>query len=220
MYNNLRVIYLRLKNVKDASKIISASNYVIKNPSEYKSKWNDLFENNNPIDIEIGMGKGDFIIGMAKKNPHINYIGIEMFDSVIVRAVQKLENADIPNLKLIRMDASNIEDVFDKEIDTLYLNFSDPWPKKRHEKRRLTSHNFLAKYDSIFKGTKKIVQKTDNKDLFCFSLVSFSTYGYVIDDVTLDLKKLDDIENVPTEYEKRFNEKNISICRVKVHKKD
>lgn len=220
MYNNLRVIYLRLKNVKDAGKIINASFYVIKNPLEYKSKWNDLFENDNPIDIEIGMGKGDFIIGMAKKNPHINYIGIEMFDSVIVRAVQKLENINIPNLKLIRMDASNIENVFNKEINTMYLNFSDPWPKKRHEKRRLTSHNFLAKYDSIFKEAKKIVQKTDNKDLFCFSLVSFSTYGYIIDDVTLDLKKLNDTENVPTEYEKKFNEKNINICRVKVHKKD
>lgn len=220
MYNKLWVIYLRLKNVKGADKIINASKYVIKNPKNYRGKWQNLFKNNNSIDIEIGMGKGDFIIGMAKKNPDINYIGIEMFDSVIVRAVQKLEEDNIPNLKLIRMDAINIQDVFDREIDTLYLNFSDPWPKNRHEKRRLTSHNFLMKYDSIFKHTKKIIQKTDNVDLFCFSIVSFSTYGYVLDDITLDLKKLNDSENVLTEYEKRFNEKNIKICRLKVHKED
>ena len=212
------VIYVRLKNVKNADKIIENSEYVIKKPTEYKGKWKTLFKNDNPISIEIGMGKGDFIIGMAEENPNINYIGIEMFDSVIVRAVQKLDDKKIPNLKLIRMDASNINDVFYKEIDTIYLNFSDPWPKSRHEKRRLTSHNFLSKYDGLFKNKKTIIQKTDNKDFFCYSIVSFSTYGYVIDDVTLDLKSLNDSCNVLTEYEKKFNQKNINICRLKVHK--
>ena len=157
---------MRLKNVKNASEIISKSSYVVLNPEDNKGKWNSVFKNNNPIDVEIGMGKGDFIIGMAKKYPNVNFIGIEMFDSVIVRAVQKLDMKDIPNLKLIRVDANEIESIFDKEINTIYLNFSDPWPKKRHAKRRLTSDSFLKKYDKIFKGKKKIIQKTDNIGLF------------------------------------------------------
>lgn len=209
---------MRLKNVKDADKIISASKYIIKNPSDNKGKWINIFKNNNPIDIEIGMGKGDFIINMAKQNPNINYIGIEMFDSVIVRAVQKLKDEEINNLKLIRMDAKEIIDVFDREIKTIYLNFSDPWPKKRHEKRRLTSYEFLKRYDSIFKNKKEIIQKTDNIDLFSYSIVSLSNYGYILDDVTLDLNKLNDSLNVLTEYEKKFNEKNVRICRLKAHK--
>ena len=150
---------MRLKNVRNASEIINSSSYVIKEPQNYMKKWNKLFNNDNPIDIEIGMGKGDFIIEMAKRHPNINYIGIEMFDSVIVRAVQKLEDETIDNLKLIRMDANLINDIFYKEINTIYLNFSDPWPKNRHEKRRLTSSYFLKKYDDIFKGEKKIFQK-------------------------------------------------------------
>ena len=128
---------MRLKNVKNAKDIINNSKYIVLNPYDYKGKWNSLFKNNNPINIEIGMGKGNFIIKMAKKYKDINFIGIEMFDSVIVRSVQKLENEDIPNLKLVRLDANYIENIFDKEINTIYLNFSDPWPKKRHEKRRL-----------------------------------------------------------------------------------
>ena len=119
---------MRLKNVKNAKDIINNSKYIVLNPYDYKGKWNSLFKNNNPINIEIGMGKGNFIIKMAKKYKDINFIGIEMFDSVIVRSVQKLENEDIPNLKLIRLDANYIEDIFDKEINTIYLNFSDPWP--------------------------------------------------------------------------------------------
>ncbi len=169
---------MRLKNVKNASKIINESSYMILEPNFYKGKWNVVFKNSNPISIEIGMGKGDFIIEMAKRNPKINYIGIEMYDSVIVRAVQKLEKENIPNLRLIRMDANNINDVFDKEVDVIYLNFSDPWPKKRHAKRRLTSHEFLEKYDLVFKKTKTIIQKTDNIYLFAFSVESLSTYGY------------------------------------------
>ena len=141
------MINLRLKNVKNASKIIEQSKYIISKPFDYKGKWNNIFNNNNnPIEIEIGMGKGDFIIGMAKQNPNVNYIGIEMYDSVIVRAVQKLEEEKIDNLKLIRMDARLIEDVFDKEIDLIYLNFSDPWPKSRAAKKRLTHERCLNRY--------------------------------------------------------------------------
>ncbi len=214
------MIILRLKNVKNASNIIKTSDYIILEPSKNKGKWNIVFNNNNPIDIEIGMGKGDFIIEMAKQNPNINYIGIEMYDSVIVRAVQKLENKNIPNLKLIRMDANDIDNVFEKEINTIYLNFSDPWPKERHSKRRLTSHNLLSKYDSLFLGEKKICQKTDNINLFAFSIESLSTYGYVLKNVTLDLYNNMIDGNVATEYEKRFNEKGVKICRLEAYKKN
>lgn len=209
---------MRLKNVKNAKNIINNSKYIVLNPYDYKGKWNSLFKNNNPINIEIGMGKGNFIIKMAKKYKDINFIGIEMFDSVIVRSVQKLENEDIPNLKLIRLDANYIEDIFDKEINTIYLNFSDPWPKKRHEKRRLTSDVFLKKYDNIFKGKKEIIQKTDNINLFSYSLSSLSLYGYKFDYVTLDLLSENDLDNVLTEYESKFNSKGVRICKLVAHK--
>ena len=213
------MINLRLKNVKNASNNIKGSEYIILNPNDYKGKWNKLFGNQNPINIEIGMGKGDFIIEMAKKNPNVNFIGIEMFDSVMVRAVQKLENQNLDNLKLIRMDATYINDVFDREIDTIYLNFSDPWPKKRHEKRRLTSHEFLKRYDLIFKGSKNIIQKTDNIGLFAFSLQSLSTFGYVLNFVTLDLHQTKTEDNVMTEYEKKFVSNGVKICMLKATKK-
>lgn len=209
---------MRLKNVKNAKDIINNSKYIVLNPYDYKGKWNSLFKNNNPINIEIGMGKGNFIIKMAKKYKDINFIGIEMFDSVIVRSVQKLENEDIPNLKLIRLDANYIENIFDKEINTIYLNFSDPWPKKRHEKRRLTSDVFLKKYDNIFKGKKEIIQKTDNINLFSYSLSSLSLYGYKFDYVTLDLLSENDLDNVLTEYESKFNSKGVRICKLVAHK--
>ena len=208
---------MRLKNVRNASEIINSSSYVIKEPQNYREKWNKLFNNDNPIDIEIGMGKGDFIIEMAKRHPNINYIGIEMFDSVLVRAVQKLEGEAIDNLQLIRMAANLINDVFYNEINTIYLNFSDPWPKNRHEKRRLTSSYFLKKYDDIFKGEKKIFQKTDNIGLFAYSVESLSCYGYTLKNVTMDLKDLED--NVMTEYEKKFVSKNVKICRLEAYKK-
>ena len=212
------VIILRLKNVKNANLIISNSSYVVDNPNINKGNWSKIFNNNNPISIEIGMGKGDFIMNMALKYRNINFIGIEMYDSVLVRAAQKLNNAEISNLRLIKMDANNIDDVFDKEIDTLYLNFSDPWPKKRHAKRRLTHEVFLKKYDLIFNGEKKIFQKTDNIDLFAFSIESLSNYGYKLKNVTLDLVNSDIKDNVLTEYERRFISKNIRICRLEAYK--
>ena len=142
---------MRLKKVKDAKERVEASEYYVNTPSEYKGKWNELFKSNNPIHIEIGMGKGNFIIGMAKAHKDINYIGIEMYDSVMVKAVEKLkqEEKTLKNLKLVLIDAMKIDEIFENEISRIYLNFSDPWPKAKHEKRRLTSKIFLEKYDKI-----------------------------------------------------------------------
>lgn len=210
---------MRLKNVKNASIIIEKSPFIVLNPKDYKGKWSEVFGNENPIDIEIGMGKGDFIIEMAKQNSNVNYVGIEMYDSVIVRAVQKLDGEKLSNLKLIRMDADYINDVFEKEVNTIYLNFSDPWPKKRHAKRRLTSHYFLDKYDNVFIGEKKIIQKTDNLGLFAFSVESLSTYGYTLKNVTMDLYSNMIDGNVATEYERRFNKQGVKICRLEAFKK-
>ncbi len=209
---------MRLRNVKGAGEAINNSSYIINNYKEYKGNFKSIFNNNNPIHIEIGMGKGDFIIGMALKYPNINFIGIEKFDSVLVRAVQKLNELDIPNLRLIRMDALCIDEVFDREISCIYLNFSDPWPKERHAKRRLTSDLFLAKYDSLFIDQCNIVMKTDNRKLFEFSIMSFNNYGYVIDLLSLDLYNDDLTDNVQTEYEKKFVSNGNIIYKISVHK--
>ena len=208
---------MRLRNVKGASAIIENCPFIIKNYKEYKGNYKSLFNNNNPIHIEIGMGKGDFIIGMAKKYPEINFIGIEKFDSVIVRAIEKLDE-EIPNLRLIRMDATEIEEVFAKEIDTIYLNFSDPWPKNRHSDRRLSSLKFLKRYDNIFKNQKTIIMKTDNRKLFEFSLMEFSNYDYKFEEISLDLYNDDIKDNVQTEYERRFHNLGFPIYKVIVKK--
>ena len=201
---------MRLKNIKGASEKILKGKYFINNPSEYKGKWNKLFNNSNPIYIEIGMGKGKFIIKNAIENPNINYIGIEMYDSVILRAVEKTNDLELNNLYLIRMDARLINDIFNKEIDLIYLNFSDPWPKERHAKRRLTSPIFLERYDSIFKNSKHIIMKTDNKDLFNYSVESLKEYGYNINDISYDLHK-DKNSIITTEYEDKFTNMGIKI---------
>ena len=208
---------MRLKNIKGAKDKINKSPYIVQNPENYKGKYQTLFKNNNKIHLEIGMGKGDFIINMAKKYPNINFIGIEKFDSVILRATQKLENENLQNLKLIRFDAVEIENIFDREIDTIYLNFSDPWPKNRHEDRRLTSRKFLERYDNIFKNKKHIIQKTDNRKLFEFSIKSFTDYNYKIKNISLNLHE-DDIDNVETEYEKRFISLGFPIYMIEVEK--
>lgn len=208
---------MRLKNIKGAKEEIEKSNYIIKEPEKHIENYKKLFKNNNEIHLEIGMGKGDFLIEMAKKYPNINFIGIEMFDSVILRAVQKLENENIPNIKLIRFDATNIEKIFKNEIDTLYLNFSDPWPKKRHTHRRLTSDRFLKRYDQIFKNKKHIIQKTDNRKLFEYSLISYIDHGYRIKDISLNLHE-DKKENVETEYERKFVSLGKPIYMVEIEK--
>ena len=209
---------MRLKNVKGANEIIIKGKYYIKEPNKYKGKWQEEFNNNNPIHIEIGMGKGDFIIENALKYPNINFIGIEKFDSVIVRAIQKSNELELNNLKLIRMDAINLEEIFDHEIDTIYLNFSDPWPKDRHAKRRLTSPIFLNLYENIFKNNKHIIMKTDNNDLFNYSLESLTTNGYKITYKTNDLHNENNINNIMTEYEKKFISKGIKINKLEAIK--
>ena len=208
---------MRLRNVKNADIIINNSKYVINDPEKYKGKYNELFKNDNPINLEIGMGKGDFIINMAKKFPNINFIGIEKYESVMVRAVEKLENIELSNLKFIRFDAINIDNIFDKEINLIYLNFSDPWPKKRHAKRRLTSINFLKLYDNIFKNNSHIILKTDNILLFASSIESLSDYGYKFKKVSLDLSN-EDIDNVVTEYENKFMKLGMKINYLDAYK--
>ena len=202
---------MRLKHIKDADKIINRSTYIIENPEEYKGLWNKLFNNDNNIEIEIGTGKGKFIIEKALQNPNINFIGIEKYDSPLVGAVKKLEELDINNLRLICYDALTIDNVFDREISKIYLNFSDPWPKKRHTKRRLTSNRFLEKYDLIFKDTKRIEMKTDNDDLFNYSCESLIEYGYKIIE-----KDTNHISDITTEYEDKFRSigKNINYISV------
>lgn len=210
---------MRLRNVKNAREIVDNSSFVVHNPEEYKGKYNsEIFKNNNPIHLEIGMGKGNFIIDKALKNPDINFIGVERYESVLCRALEKLEDKQLPNIRIICVDAINLGDIFDKEIDTIYLNFSDPWPKKRHAKRRLTSHVFLPVYDKVFRSEKIIIQKTDNVGLFESSLVSLSTYGYTIEEVSLDLASTR-MENSLTEYEAKFMSQGIKINYLKAIKK-
>lgn len=204
--------------MKNKNEILDNSKYLIKNLSEYKGKFSELFKNNNPIYIEIGMGKGKFIRENAIKYPNINFIGIEKSDSILAKSLKSIDD-DINNLYVIRIDALEIDKIFSKEIDRIYLNFSDPWPKKRHHLRRLTSKVFLDKYDSIFKNNKEIYMRTDNKDLFAYSIESLSKKGYILEKVTFDLHKDEDVL-ITTEYEDRFTSKDfpiyslIAICNV------
>ena len=208
---------MRLRNVKNKDEILNASEYLVKNPEEYIGKWKEVFGNDNPIYIEIGMGKGKFIIENALKYPDINFIGIEKFDSVLARSLPKIPEG-VKNLMIIRMDALNIEKVFDKEIDRIYLNFSDPWPKVRHHLRRLSSRVFLEKYSHIFREDYSIYMRTDNQGLYIYSLMSFSEGGYVLSDITFDLHSIED-ELITTEYEDKFSSKGMPIYAVVATKK-
>jgi len=204
---------MRLKNVKGANEIIIRGKYYVDNYRDYCGRWKSLFGNNKPIFIEIGMGKGDFIIENAIRYPDINFIGIEKYDSVIVRAIQKSNELELSNLKLVRMDANYIDEIFKKEVSRIYLNFSDPWPKDRHAKRRLTSRTFLSKYDSIFKDDFYIEFKTDNVDLFNYSIESLEDYGYNIDYLSRDLHS-ENIDNIMTEYESKFAKLGVKINKL------
>lgn len=201
---------MRLRNVKNKETIMEKSKFLVRDEENYKGKWNSVFKNSNPIEIEIGTGKGNFIIEKALTNPNINYIGIERYDSVIVRALERVPDS-VTNLKLIRMNAIDIDKIFDKEVCTIYLNFSDPWPKKRHALRRLTSRVFLEKYEEIFKDEKNIYQKTDNQNLFEYSIINLTNYGYKIEDISLDLHNSQIEGNIETEYEKKFSERGNKI---------
>lgn len=209
---------MRLRNLKDKDVLLEQCDYLIDDYSKIAGKWADLFGNDNPIHVEVGMGKGDFIYNMALKYPNINFVGIEKYSGVIARAIKKYPKG-LPNLRIINVDANLLAKIFDKEIDVIYLNFSDPWPKKRHASRRLTSEVFLRVYDNLFKNKKIIVMKTDNLGLFASSLVSLSNYGYIFSDVNLDLAN-SDIPNVVSEYEAKFVSKGVKINYLVAIKKE
>ena len=205
---------MRQRNVKNKEEIINNSRYIVLSPEEYIGCWSKVFNNNNPIYIEIGMGKGQFILENAKKYPNINFIGIERYDSIIALALKKIDKEDLKNLLVIRMDANNIDKVFDGEVDKIFLNFSDPWPKKRHERKRLTYKTFLEKYERLLAGKGIICMKTDNRALFDFSLESFEENGWKLRNVDFDYPLTENKDDVPTEYERRFRMLDNPICRV------
>ena len=207
---------MRLRNLKDKEEIMNNCEFLILDPSKYIGAWHKLFNNNNPIFIEIGMGMGKFIYTQALNNPDINFIGIERYDNVIARAIKKIDNR-LDNLYLVRTDARFIDEIFDKEVDKLFLNFSDPWPKKRQINKRLTSPVFLEKYDKIFRNKCDIEFKTDNENLYKYSIESLSNYGYGLNNVSFDLHNTSE-DIVTTEYEDKFVEKGNPIYYLQAFK--
>lgn len=207
---------MRLRNVTGSKEAIAQNEFVVHEPEQHKGKWHALFGNDNPIHIEIGMGKGKFITTLALQNPNINYIGIEKYSSVLIRAIEKRSEADCNNLYFIRFDAENICDIFDTdEIDRIYLNFSDPWPKDRHAKRRLTSKEFFGRYHNFLKKDGYVAFKTDNRTLFDFSLTEVEEAGWTLKDVTFDLHHSEYVTgNVMTEYEEKFSAMGNPIHRL------
>jgi len=191
---------MRLRNIKGAEEILKSNPNIIVNPEDNKGNWASIFNNNNPIHLEIGMGKGDFILALAAEYPNINFIGIEKQASVLIRAVQKAENL-IPNLRLINADANDLNNIFNHEIDAIYLNHSDPWPKAKHAKRRLTSPVFLELYKQIANDGFTLYMRTDNEQLFDYSLETFAENGYMIKNINRNLPVTN---GVMTEYEKKF----------------
>ena len=208
---------MRLRNVPGARDVMAANEYVFTEPEGMAGTWSQIFGNNNPVHIEIGMGKGRFITTLASMNPDINYVGIEKYSSVLLRAVEKQDELCLPNLRFIRMDAENITSVFGKEeVDRIYLNFSDPWPKDRHAKRRLTSRQFFARYDEILKSNGRVEFKTDNRPLFDFSVEEVNEAGWKLSVCTYDLHNDEKLVegNVMTEYEERFSSQGNPICKL------
>ena len=207
---------MRLRNISGSRDVIAQSPLVIHEPKQYKGSWKEVFGNDNPIRIEVGMGKGKFIYQLAQMNPDVNYIGIEKYSSVLLRALQKMESEPLPNLLFIRMDAEEIAEVFGKEeIDRIYLNFSDPWPKDRHAKRRLPSGEFLKRYDNFLKKDGVLEFKTDNRDLFDFALGELDEAGWEAVQVTFDLHRDQEMStgNIMTEYEEKFSALGNPICK-------
>lgn len=216
---------MRLRNIKGAQERILEDKYTIQtdgtNGDDYRGLWNkEIFHNNKPIHIEIGMGKGKFIMELASQNPDINYIGIEKYSSVLIRALEKRESLESDNLMFLRMDAENIEDYFaPEEVARIYLNFSDPWPKDRHSKRRLTSREFLKRYDKILAKDGILQFKTDNRPLFDFSLEEIKESGWILDEYTFDLHKNGPAaNNIMTEYEEKFYNLGNPICKLVAHR--
>lgn len=204
---------MRLRNIKGAREMMVESEYTVNEPEANKGGWKRFFGNENPVRLEIGMGKGSFIMTLAQNHPEINYIGIEKYSSVLLRALEKQRLCQLPNVIFIRTEAENIEDIFEAgEIDRIYLNFSDPWPKERHAKRRLTSRQFLARYDVILQKEGTVEFKTDNRALFDFSVEEAREAGWQLDKLTYDLHNSEMNEgNVMTEYEIKFSEMGTPI---------
>ena len=199
---------MRLRNIKGSREVIGSSEYVVHEEETRAGTWSEIFENDQPIRIEIGMGKGRFLMDLARQNPQINYVGIEKYSSVLLRAIEKQREEELSNVRFIRMDAEHIGKVFGEgEVDRIYLNFSDPWPKDRHAKRRLTSREFLARYNQILKKDGVVEFKTDNRELFDFSLEEVKEAGWNLDACTFDLHHDENLVegNVMTEYEEKFS---------------
>lgn len=209
---------MRLRNIKNADEILKNSKYYIESAEKNRGKWQEVFHNDHPIVLEIGMGKGDFLTGMATIHPEWNFIGIEKYESVMARGLEKLSKTDLKNVKVVMIDAINLANYFDREVTHIYLNFSDPWPKKRHHKRRLTHESFLKVYDKISNDYTKLFIKTDNDGLFESTLINLNNYGYIFDDVVLDLWSKD-VFNIKTEYEIKFSSKGYKIKYIEAHKK-
>ena len=201
---------MRMRNPKNMDEILSSCNYFL---------TEDLFNNDNDICLEIGMGKGNFLLGMCLNHPDINYIGVEKYSSVICSAIKKINEYELDNLKILNIDIMDIPQYLYGKIKTIYLNFSDPWPKKRNTKRRLTSENFLKLYDNLFKNEKHIILKTDNNDFYEFSKESLLSYGYKIINETYDLHNSDITDSPKTEYEEKFSSQGVKIKYIEVIKK-
>ena len=201
---------MRMRNPKNMDEILSSCNYFL---------TEDLFNNDNDICLEIGMGKGNFLLEMCLNHPNINYIGVEKYSSVICSAIKKINEYELDNLKILNIDIMDIPQYLYGKIKTIYLNFSDPWPKKRNTKRRLTSENFLKLYDNLFKDEKHIILKTDNDDFYEFSKESLLSYGYKIINETYDLHNSDITDSPKTEYEEKFSSQGVKIKYIEVIKK-
>lgn len=213
--------FMRLRHIPGSEEQIAESPYVIQNPTEKRSGWATVFGNKNPIHVEVGMGKGKFLMELAQRNPDINYVGVERYSTVLLKAIQKQEVLQLPNLCFLREDAQTLSDVFEQgEVEKIYLNFSDPWPKDRHAKRRLTSPRFMAVYDKILKQDGNVEFKTDNRELFEYSLQAISEAGWTVDWHTFDLHHSEySTDNVMTEYEAKFSAQGKPICKLAASRK-
>lgn len=215
---------MRLRNIPGSREAIAASQYVIQESimEEKRGRWQEVFGNDQPLYLEVGMGKGRFITDLALSHPHRNYVGIEKYSSVLLRALEKREQLpEVSNLLFLRMDAEDLPKVFGKnEVDGIYLNFSDPWPKDRHAKRRLPSKEFLARYDQILKPEGRVEFKTDNRMLFDFALEQVKEAGWILDSFTYDLHNDPVLSqgNIMTEYEERFSSKGNPIHKMIIHR--
>ncbi len=212
---------MRLRHIPGAEEQIAESPFVIQDPQANRGRWAEVFGNSNPIEIEVGMGKGKFIMELAQDHPGVNYVGIEVYSSVLLKAIQRRKGRDFPNLWFLRVDARDLAEIFGPaEVEKIYLNFSDPWPKDRHAKRRLTSPGFMAVYDKILKPAGTVEFKTDNRELFEYSLESIPSAGWTVDLYTFDLHSSPYADgNVMTEYETKFLAEGKPICKLRASRR-